>query len=248
MGRRAPSGCARRKSRVPILLVNVDQRSGPRSSGRFSFSKKRSREATPREADSVARALFDMSKSPIDAALDRAGDSSYYYAHERRTTDDIAAPLPPTCGTKIDPSPIGSRVDESERASLAKKSDAITRTGFPTRPRPTPRANAGQEHPAHGLPPRQSHVRARPRTPAGVLLRGRRRVRLRHRHVPAPARRRHARGAPPPRALRRRPRPRHARSDQQEDTDARGDRVYVTSVKETAEPRCGDRPRGGARP
>ena len=77
----------------------------------------------PREADSVARALFDMSKSPIDAALDRAGGSSYYYAHERRTTDDIAAPLPPTCGTKIDPSPIGSRVDESERASLAKKSD-----------------------------------------------------------------------------------------------------------------------------
>ena len=64
-----------------------------------------------------------MSKSPIDAALDRAGGSSYYYAHERRTTDDIAAPLPPTCGTKIDPSPIGSRVDESERASLAKKSD-----------------------------------------------------------------------------------------------------------------------------
>jgi hypothetical protein len=43
-----------------------------------------------------------VAKSPIDAALDRAGGSSYYYAHTRRDTDDLAAPMPPTSGTKIE--------------------------------------------------------------------------------------------------------------------------------------------------
>ena len=43
-----------------------------------------------------------VAKSPIDAALDRAGGSSYYYAHTRRDTDDLAAPMPPIFGTKIE--------------------------------------------------------------------------------------------------------------------------------------------------
>ena len=118
--------CGEAEDRVPILL-NVDQRFSPRETahdqaGVFRFPKTLARGNAARGLRR-ARPVRHVQEPDRRQALDRAEAARTITRTSAGRPTTSPRPCPPTCGTKIDLSPIGSRVDESERASLAKKSD-----------------------------------------------------------------------------------------------------------------------------